>query len=157
MESMILDGINVLKCDIKFQSCWDEMPVINFAIPTSQVWATLLPFGVELLIWQVYYQTDTSCCLCNFGILSSQYIRYCKIRLTGVWQSHLGDRKTFHSKTVKIYIPTQTNHSEMCKLSKWKCGFPVIFCPINFQWSKGNVSGSSKLGHGTKFHYSTNI
>ena len=32
MDSMILDGINVLKCDIKFQTCRDEMPVINFAI-----------------------------------------------------------------------------------------------------------------------------
>ena len=124
MESMILDGINVLKCDIKFQSCWDEMPVINFDIPTSQVWTTLLPFGVELFIWQVYYHTDTSCFLCNFGILSSQYIRYCKIRLTGVWQSHLGDKKNFPLQNCQNCVPFTKETLWMCKLLKGSASSP---------------------------------
>ena len=68
-------------------------------------------------------------CVCSFWILSTQYIRYCKIPLTGVWQSHLGDGKTFQLKTVKIW-PHEVNTTSYVKnvcfrgevvIIKWCC------------------------------------
>ena len=161
-----LTTLKSLEYDMNFQSCWDLSLLLStwfFTLPSLVYFAPIV--DVHLVIFSVnhpwkhleanvrgrrcvtlqkiFILLTLSVCVCSFWILSTQYIRYCKIPLTGVWQSHLGDRKTFHSKTVKMLFPSQKKTLWMCKLLKWKCIFSAIFCPINFQWSQGNVSGSN--------------
>ena len=126
MKLMILDDIKSLEYDMNFQSCWRwdlslllsawffTLPSLVYFAPTVDV--HLVIFSVNhpwkhleanvrglrcvTLHWIFFLLT---LCMCSFWILSTQYIRYCKIPLTGVWQSHLGDGKTFQLKTVKIW------------------------------------------------------
>ena len=116
---------------MNFQSCWDLSLLLStwfFTLPSLVYFAPIV--DVHLVIFSVnhpwkhleanlrgrrcvtlqkiFILLTLSVCVCSFWILSTQYIRYCKIPLTGVWQSHLGDGKTFQLKTVKIW-PHEVN------------------------------------------------
>ena len=111
---------------MNFQSCWDLSLLLStwfFTLPSLVYFAPIV--DVHLVIFSVnhpwkhleanvrgrrcvtlqkiFILLTYTVCVCSFWILSTQYIRYCKISLTGVWQSHLGDGKTFQLKTVKIW------------------------------------------------------
>ena len=116
---------------MNFQSCWrwDLSLLLSawfFTLPSLVYFAPIV--DVHLAIFSVNHPWKhleanvrgrrcvtlqwifflSTLCVCSFWILSTQYIRYCKIPLTGVWQSHLGDGKTFQLKTVKIW-PHEVN------------------------------------------------
>ena len=119
-----LTTLKSLEYDMNFQSCSDLSLLLStwfFTLPSLVYFAPIV--DVHLAIFSVNHPwkhleanvRGLRCvtlqwifvlltpCVCSFWILSTQYIRYCKIPLTGVWQSHLGDGKTFQLKTVKIW------------------------------------------------------
>ena len=108
MDSMILGGINVLKCDIQVPNLvrWDAS--YQLCNSSSQVWTTLLPLGLNCLFGSCLL-SDTFCVILGFSAPNISAIAKFAWQVSDSHTWEMG--KLFTLKKLSKFSP-QNKHSE---------------------------------------------